>query len=289
MTKNLKRGQYQIGELVFGRNTMFPVETREINGYEINDQSYQLDQSDENRFGLDSKKPAPITLTMGYLMNGPIDNILGFAGDPEMDFSQDPALGDLTAEWEADALFKSWGELKPLYYCRRDGQVLMIFGRPGRISYRAPNFKANFIRITAEYRRADIKCYSEEEYFTVVESANTPETVYRGNGNTDTWFRIWLRGPMVNPVINWGPQQITLNHTIPADTVVEISTYPWARRIVDSNGLSLASKLTGPDPYLDRLKFRAGEFRQISWNASGIIGGTSQLVFLHREAWNTLD
>jgi hypothetical protein len=285
MANNLKRGQYQIGNVIFGRNTMFPVETRDVAGYEINAQDYQLDQADEIRMGVDSKKAGVITFTMGYLINEPIENIQVIAGNPEMNFENDPELDDLIAEWD---IVKNWGELKPLYVCNRRGETRLVFGRPGRISYRAPNIKAQFIKITAEYRRADTLSYSESEYFHVFPTKATPATVSRNAGSADGFVRFVLTGPMTHPIINFGSQQLELDYEISADEVVEISSYPWARRVVNDESLNLGGYLLGEEPYLDKVKFKSGESRSISWNADST-NSNSKMVFLFRDAWKSMD
>jgi hypothetical protein len=65
--------------------------------------------------------------------------------------------------------------------------------------------------------------------------------------------------------------QLELDWDIPPGVAVEICSYPWQRRIVDSNGLSLAAYLISENPYLDKVRFQDHEPKEISWTATGLV------------------
>lgn len=288
MANNLRPGQFQIGNLIFGRNTMFPMTSKGEYGYDVNAQDYQLDQNNEIRFGLDSKKPANMTFQMGYLINEALPNVQAITGNLDMDFSNDPQLENLVSEWSAAEVSERWGEHKPIYYCRRNGETVAIFGRPGRLSYRIPSMKSNFITITAEYRRADPNVYSEAEYYRVISTPATPVDVTRNAGMANAFVRFFLQGPMTHPVVNFGDHQFEMNYQIASDEIVEISSYPWSRRIVNDENLGVGGYYISESGYLEKLKFNAGETRTISWVADDTTSN-STLIFMFRDAWAALD
>src|SRR5258705_10911415 len=73
--------QYQIGNSVFGRDTAIPVSKVEIQTYNINNQDFQVQRSDENRFGIDTLAPAPLVFTMSVLNNFELESMRGYANE----------------------------------------------------------------------------------------------------------------------------------------------------------------------------------------------------------------
>lgn len=279
----LTPGQFQIGDFVFGRNTLFTVEGFEIGGYDINVQDFQASISDEMRFGRDSLKPLPIQLSINALENYAMTNIIAATGseDPDID-NLNP--GDFVNEWRADAVRSEWGALKPLYVCREDGTSVMVFGRPGKLAISKPSGKNAFRKIVAEYRRSDTYAYSTTEW--IYTATGTPQVIERPAGDAPAWLRLWLTGPMSNPVIQLGWVTVQLSVTIQAGEVVEVSSYPWSRRVVRLNdGASFAAGLTSP--YLDKLKFEAEAETELSWTASETTGA-SKCQLLWRDAWQVI-
>ena len=287
VANNLKPHQYQIGNVVFGRNTMLPVESVEVAGYEVNAQDFQVVMSDETRFGVDSIKPVGLIFTMALLINEALPNLAAVTGDPEMNFDNDMRLGQLMQEWRGDEVRLSWGELKPLLFCRKNGEVVRIYGRPRKFAYRKPTFKSQFTKITAEYMRSDTFAYSDIEY-AMIFVPGVSRNVIRQGGDASAWVRFGLIGPMVHPIINFGGHQFELDISIEAGETVEVSTYPWQRRIVSSvTGLSLAAYLISDRPYLDQIKLSLAD-KTVSFTATGATGA-SQMVLLWREAYHSLD
>ena len=90
-------------------------------------------------------------------------------------------------------------------------------------------------------------------------------TWFAQDGDAPAWFRILFYGPITNPTINVGAQQFYIETTIDADTILEVSSYPWARRIVDNTGVNHRTKLRGSTQYLDELRIFPKDVTPIRW------------------------
>lgn len=268
----LKKGQYQIGDFVFGDGTMFNVEDFDtLGGYDVNVQDFQGFLSDENRFGADNLKPMPVQLKINARVNYALPHVVSLTGSPMPTFD-DPTVGEFINEWRADSVRTSWGALKPLYMCRDDGTLVRMYGRPGKIAVTRLPHNGQARTITAEFRRSDTLVHSDVEWFlnvqgdeivTVVRSADL------GMGDGNSYLRFLLVGPMTHPIIQLGSLTIELDHELNIGDVVEISSYPWERRVISADdGLSLASSLISP--YLDKLIFPSDTSLQVSWTATNI-------------------
>lgn len=269
---NLIPGQYQIGSIVFGESTIFKVESFDsVGGYDVNVQDFQALQSDEMHFGSDSLKPMPIQIKMHALHNYVLPNIMSLTNDQrEIDFSTEKQVGEFIREWRADDVRYSWGALKPLYLCRDDGRVVRMYGRPGKVAVNRLPHRGQSRDITAEFRRSDTLVYSDFEWYLNIKPGETI-TVLRSHeldmGNGPSWLRFFLIGPMKFPSISVGNLVIDLTEEIAVNEAVEISAYPWERRVINlSNGRSLAASLT--QPYLDKLNFPADTPIEVSWVAT---------------------
>ena len=282
----LEVGQYKIGNLVMGPYTPFKIESIDIANYEINAQDFQTQSSDELRFGTDTLKPAPIQLTINVLANRPLHNIRGLINQNSTMTFNEPTLSDLQREWRAEDIRFQWGALKPLLFCGTDGITRQFYGRPGKFTYKMQRqVRSDYYQAIAEFRRADTLCYSDTEYYVTL--SNTPTNYTRVRGDAPSWVRFLITGPVTNPVIDFGAQQLSLDTVIPAGKLVEISSYPWARRIVNSDGLSLAAYNSSADPYLDKIKFQAGVTTQISWTGTGLTGASNIKLFW-RDAYQVM-
>ncbi|AYN57972.1 minor tail protein [Mycobacterium phage Fowlmouth] len=269
-SRNLEPGQYQLGDFVFGYGTLFSVETFDPMGYDVNVQDYQSQLSDEIRFGSDSLKPLPIQLEINAFSNRLLGNIASLTGDTrELNFENDRRIGEFTREWRADEIRGKWGELKPLHICRKDGRVVQVFGRPGKLAVSKPD-REGMRKVVAEFRRSDTLYYNDFEWYLQVREGEVA-TVYRpyelDMGDGDSWLRFLIVGPMKNPIIQVGSITINLVHELEPGEIVEISSYPWARRAIRLNdGLSLNAKVT--QPYLEKLSFPPNTPIKVSWNAT---------------------
>ena len=283
-TRNLEPGQFQIGDLIMGEWTLYKVESVDIGNYDVNVQDSQSAASNELTFGIDTFKPAPMTLTIHVMINKVLENVVALTNSSKIfNFEDDPGLDDLQSEWRAEETLMEWGEMKPLYFCAADGIVRQFFGRPGKFSYTKPRIVGpEYYTCTAEFRRADTLAFSEQEWYVEFEP-NAPQTISLTNGTAPSWVRFLIYGPANHPVINFGDKQIELDWDIAAGKAVEITSYPWlGRRVVDSDGLSLAAYLIiNGDPYLDKVRFFNKTSKLISWNATGLDSNSKMVLLWH--------
>lgn len=265
--KNLVPGQMQLGDIVMGYGTNIKLESVEINADDIDAQDYQVPKTSEKRFGQDNFKPSTIELKM-QLLN---DRLLPDWESSKPNFWHSmPTINDLKNEWRFDEGRQVWGQMKPLYICSKlDGIPKIVFGRPGQFKYKFDDEynHGEVIEIMADYRRADTLAYSAVEFVTEVDLGEAPTTIVRSGGDADTWLRIVGYGPISNPVINIGSEQIKLDIEIDDDEAFEISSYPWQRRVINSDRLNLSANLSGDTRYLDKLILPAKTFTFIRWTS----------------------
>ena len=290
---NLISGQYQIGNMVFGKGTTVRVETFDIKPYDINAQDYQVTRSDETRFGWDSHKPTTIEITFNVLINRLLhpyeDYIPNF-------WDEMPTVADFQKVWRSDNIRNQWGQLEPLYCCGTDGITRAIYGRPGQFTYAKKTDSTEAIQCVAEFRRSDAFGYSVKETGIAMTQA-IPDVVINGTqGDGPSWFRILVVGPCTNPsftftglylngVIQSTPLTITVDHTLAAGEIVELNSYPWGpRRCVSSTGLNLTTSLSGDTPYLDRLRFGHDADLEVLFTAASMTSATDA-VLLFRDAY----
>jgi hypothetical protein len=292
---NLKPYQYQLGNVVFGRDTDIPISKVEIQTYNINKQDFQIIRTDETRFGIDTLVPGTITFTMAVVENFILEQFAVF--EPEDLFPiRGTLLSELAATWKANGVRAIWGSTVPLFFADRNGRVVMIYGRPGKFQY-APKVsdRDQWIDVSAEFRRGDTYAHSALELYvgdaTDITKGLAPGAAAvnaaRLDGDADSWVRFLLQGPCINPIINYGGNVLQLNVNIAEGVELEVNTYPWTRRIVDTNGYNWRTSLAGDTMYLDQINFPAGTDMDISWTCTGS-GPTSALYFLWREAYNII-
>jgi hypothetical protein len=224
--------QYYLNGIVFGRDTQIPIQKLDMQPYNVNNQDFQVQRSDENRFGVDTLAPSPMVFTMSVMNNFELDSMAGYDSlEPGNLFAgNNSALSQLAAVWKNPPLRMTWGATVPL---------------------------------------------------------TTTVNASRLDGDGDSWLRVLVYGPAVHPIITYGSHTIELNSTIPPGVIVEISSYPWARRIVDSNGLNRRTELVGSTLYLDQIKFPAETNMDITWTCTGSSAAT-ELYFLWRESYNII-
>lgn len=289
----LKNGQFQIGSVVFGEGTIYQVSNVEVSGYDVQAGQYAVPMTDEIRFGRDFLSPSTITFTMAALNNFYLQDILPIAGvDPALLpplTSGREATENLAAEWRADDIRSKWGYLKPLYYAR-DGKQLRIYGRPRKFASGSTGRKAEWIDMVCDYQRVDTISYSDTEYGVVVDpsaAGTTPGSVVRADGSLPTWVRILITGPITNPKVKFGNLfTIELTTVLAAGKVIEINSYPWERRIINSDAANLSASLTGASPYLDEVKLPPKATTGVGLSGTGTTGATNAAI-LWREAYAT--
>lgn len=301
LNRNLERGQYQLGDTVMGPYTPFKVESIDIGNYDLNVQDTQNQMSNEIVFGQDTLKPASLQMTINVLANRALPHIAALTNDVRvLDFSDDPNLSDLQREWRAEETLMNWGVIKPLLFCGSDGIVRQFFGRPGKFTYKKhKQIDSLYYQCQAEFRRSDTFAYSDTEFY-VDFYRDVPQTITRVNGNASSWVRFFLVGPFTHPVINFGSRQIEIDTThpdlasiypgglVPEGVSIEISSYPWERRVVDSNGISLAAYIVTDRPYLDTIKFPANNPTVISWTAAAW-GDETRMRLMWHDAYQVMD
>lgn len=268
----LKPFQYQIGSVVFGRDTDIVVKNISIQPYNVNNQDFQLARSDEVRFGIDTLAPSAIVFELSVLNNYAIENMENLTGESVSDSLLGKSRTLLSAfadEWKAVDTRRSWGAMEPLVFCDGDGIERQIYGRPGKFTHGASTRGQHWIDVQAEFRRADTYAYSSEEKAIELFRGDNPSW-FDQDGDAPAWFRVLFYGPIEYPAVTIGGQQIYLDLTIDASTILEVSSYPWARRIVDNDGVNHRSKLRGVTQYLDDLRIYPKDKTPIRWTDANI-------------------
>lgn len=284
----LKPGQYKIGNFVFGSQTLFRVESFDVAGYDVNIQDFQTVSSDDIRFGQDSLKPLPIQITINAFVNRPLYNVMALSPSSlALDFSSDPTVGSFAQEWRSQTERGQWGVLKPLYCGKEDGSTVMIYGRPGKLAVSKRPVNGAYHKIIAEFRRSDTFAYGDFEWFETMPKQSVREISRTSDmGDGTAWMRFLITGPANHPIIQFGTMDIDVNVNIGSNEVLEISSYPWQRRIISApDGINFSSRLNYP--YLDQIKFHPNTDIDVSWNASGTTGN-SEMSVLWRDAWNVI-
>lgn len=286
MSNNLRPHQWQIGGVVFGRGTLYEVLGVKPDSYNVNNQDFQIPLADETRMGQDTLQAGIITFTIGVKDNAPMPYIAGNLPDDLVSKSS-KLLGALQKEWKATDERLQWGVLKPITYRDGYGVVKQVYGRPSKFTYTPKTKTSQWHKVTAEYRRSDTLSYTEAEYGAALVLDADPADYTRAAGDADTWFRVVLTGPQSNPLIVVGEVQIQLDYDIPIGVKVEVNSYPWTRRIIDSNGFNLRTILVGNTKYLDQLQIPADTTVSMSWTATETTGDSACEV-LWRDAYQVL-
>jgi hypothetical protein len=294
--KNLVAGQWQIGNLVFGRGTNIKVSNVDVASYDINAQDYQTARSDTKQFGNDQQVPTTIQFTINVLHNRLLP---GWEGSIPNFWHSMPTIEDFAYEWRGDDVRNRWGEMKPLYHrSRLDDKAKIIYGRPGQFtpSWDDEYNQGEVVNVLAEFRRGDTVSYSYVEKVIVLDQAE-PEVVINGHsGKAPTWMRILLFGPINHPIITltnlFGqvlPVVVDFDYNVAEGEIVEISGYPWSRRIVNnaSTPLALPRQLIGDTPYLDRLRFNFDAEVGVTLAGSGMTS-ESQAQVRFRDAYTVI-
>ena len=259
----LKAYQYQLGNVIFGDFTNMPVSKLEIQPWNVNNQDFQILHSDEIRFGIDNLVPAPIVFTMAVLNNWELGNLPASATDvsgsvhESLLYKSRSLLGQLANEWKANTVRVTWGAMKALLFADDDGIVRRIYGRPGKFQH-GPVEQQEWVDVQCEFRRADTYAYEDVETYTEIGYNTDPKIIFRDRGDASAWFRLLLYGPLQHPIVTIGNVQVELGIDIAVNTVVEVSSYPWMRRIVDTNNINWRAALIGSSQYLDQLKIPSG-------------------------------
>lgn len=284
--------QFQIDNVLFGRGTGIIVQKVEPQPHMVETQDFKLPRTNEVRFGVDTLSPGPIMFMMSVLLNweigkAPNDNVSDdlFAKDGTL-------LPALAKAWlNNKELMMTWGAAIPLKVCDRYGEVKRIYGRPGKFAQAIRRNEGQaWVDVMAEFRRMDTLSHSDTEYFVGPINPSGTALATRLTEEADAWVRILITGPASFPVITYGSEVIEFAGTVPAGQTLEISSYPWMRRVVRDTGSILVSErasLVGDTKYLDQIVFKEGDSINVGWTAGGTTGA-SKLHFAWRETQNVL-
>ncbi len=294
---SLGEGQWQLGEVKFGRGTPITVANVDIGAYEHKLSDIQISQTDELRMGRDFFTPGVLTFDMGILNNRLLPSMAaitrnGGVGYPERYEIQgaQPLMEKLVATWRNDATRKRFGYLNYLRYCKF-GMQKRIYGRPRKITTNIFNSANEYVPILAEFQRVDTLSYDDSEsYVTGAPAAygTYPIQAQRVGGKTATWVRYLIQGPINHPKINVKDQyEIELNYNVPVGVVVEITSYPWERRVITSLGQNISPLMIGNSPYMEKIVLQPSSISEIGLSGSATTADTG-LVVLWREAYATL-
>lgn len=294
--RNLIPGQWQLGDIVWGKGTNIKIESTDIKAYDINAQDYQVARADEARFGFDSHKPTTIEFSLQILTSHLLQ---GFENEIPNFWHSMPNVHDLQREWRFDEGRNIWGQMKPLYVCSKlDDLPKIVFGRPGQFSYTADDEfnHGEVMKVVAEFRRGDTYSYSVAQNAIFMNSSQLVTSLIGSGGNGPSWLEIILQGPITHPILTFQNlyQQsadivIDLNYDIAADEQVQITGEPWTRRVINngSPALNLSANLIGATPYLDRLRFNYNQTVGISLAGGGMTTNTG-VAILWRDAYQVI-
>lgn len=285
VTRNLRPFQYQIDDLVFGKYTPYPVLGAKPQSYETNNQDYQISQSNEIQFGKDTLKAGTIIFKIGVRDNAPVKYLANsLPGDLVEKSSK--LLEAFHSEWKADDIRQQFGEVLPIIFCDGYGSVRRVYGRPRKFDYSRKTEMSSFNVVTCEFQRVDTQTYTDTEYFVSLVNGADPVFHTRDGGRAQAWYRIILFGPQAaGATVDVGVDNFVYNEDILAGDFVEISSYPWQRRVVDSNGINKRRKLIGNTKYLNVPKLPPNTSIPMSWSAS-LTSGDSACLVLWRDAYH---
>jgi len=263
-------GQYQIGGITIGRHTNVVVENFDAKPYEVNAQDYQLPRSDEIRFGFDHFKPTSVEIQMQVIYNyqlPPFENI----ALPDF-WINAVTVEDLASVWRGDSVRSQWGAMMPLYFCDRSGITKIIYGRPGSFASEKVSEKSTLVKCVGEFRRADTLTYDVEE--ETISLTTGQSKLLTNNTNEYAWVRIVGSNGASNPTLNFGGIHISVNLTLTTGQSFEISSYPWQRRAILSDGTNIRNLIsnTAADDnilYLDQLYVPPQTSLTLSYTSGG--------------------
>ncbi|OBK14096.1 hypothetical protein [Mycobacterium asiaticum] len=284
-SKNLTRGQWQIGELVMGPGTQYDVMPPKIGSYNVNNQDSQLPLTDTVLFGQDTFQGGTLTFTIGVKDNSPMRYIPNTL-PTDLVTKASKLLGVLQAEWKADEVKQQFGGAKALIHCDGYGVTKQIWGRPRKFEYTPKTKTSQWRTVTAEFQRLDTVCHADTESLAGL-TLDADPVFYSTGGDAACWFRVLLIGPQSHPIVNVGNNEIELNHDILAGVTVEVSSYPWMRRVIDSNGVNWRNKLIGQTKYLDQLQLPPSSPLPMSWTAEDT-SPASRCLVLWRDAYQVI-
>jgi hypothetical protein len=284
---SLKDGQFQIGDLKFGRGTNISIVGVDQVGYDVSPGDYGLPQSDEIRFRKDYIQPGVMQFSLAVVDNYILDSSSGITLPPGA--SSEEALEKLKMEWSADKQRLEWGSVKPLTY-RGPGLTRVLYGRPRNFASGRRKTRSGWYGVTCSYQLADRLSYAEETTYEEM-GVGEVKTLSRGSGLAPSWVSAMLIGPASSPVMQFGPHAVSVDTTIGAGEVLTLGSAPWQRFLLAyrSGGLveNVGAKAIDGSAYLEDIRFP----EKSAWNVSFSAGGTSsqtEMVVGWQEAYHAV-
>ncbi|QNJ55336.1 minor tail protein [Gordonia phage LittleFella] len=288
---DLTEGQYQIGDVKFGRGTKIRVVSVEPVGYEVAVGDRPLPMSDEIRFTKDYKQPGEMQFQLAVLDNYLLESMLDTPINPE-DYGIVPAsklLEELKYEWSGDNVRLSWGAVKPLTY-RAAGYSRMLYGRPRNFAAGPLKERPGWYGVTASYKLASSHSFEEEysqELISPTATGTWGGSLSRAGGAlAPAWPKITIVGPISNPVVKIGPHTVNVTHTVSAGQGIELNSEPWQRRAITSTGLNIGAKLPS-STYLEDLRIPP----EVTWNIAlhgGSTTAATKMLVQWQEAYHAI-
>lgn len=285
---NLLPGQYQLENVVFGNGTTVPVTHFDPKAYDVNGQDFQTTWADEVRFGRDTLKPNLVELSFIVLNN---EMLPGHESEMPNFWKDMPKVDDFRRIWRFDQGRKVSGSMMPFYYGSKDKDqngnhiTKVFFGRPGQITIEKDDQPAGGTQCLAQFRLTDTLSYRNVEYFQQIDQQEDPVFIYRDpewDGQADSALRIVATGPLTNPKFTVGDKTIQIQTSLEEGEVMEISSYPWLRRVVNNNRENLSADIVGASQYLDQLRIPAGVPVPVRWTSDEV---NTFIPFLGNAQW----
>lgn len=249
--------QYQVGDVIFGHNTLIVDTDFEISEPAASTADLAMPGEDGVMMGRDYLQGR--TLTWNLVVN---------ARTPENGRERWQAL---SRAWDATSTRFTPGAVVPVRMRVPGGNTCVAYGRPRKLAASDLSFMRNgAIPCVADFSTVDRFFYDDVEQeisFGIQATIGTgggvtwPVTwpitwasadlsnsdVIVNAGDAPTWPVITLTGGLVNPVVVFGDDQVRLQlmTTLTDSQSVTIDTRPWARSVVRNDGASLAGAIRG--------------------------------------------
>lgn len=250
----LSNYQFEIGGVVFGIGAPVAVDTDGFStgSDDVSSQDQSRGVTDSLAFGEDFRTPSSWSWELHTDQSTePEDAIADFA-----------VLGRV---WRGNLYRRTPSVVTPLRYAIGN-RTRVVYGRARNWAEEKTNrILSGYMAVTCDFQRADIYFYDDQIQSTsvtilpavrlgLVTPLVSPITTLSGGsregtipavgGDVSAPFEATIYGPILNPkisTVNWELQLLT---SIPAGMSVTISTYPWALRVVRSDGANLSGLLS---------------------------------------------
>lgn len=282
---DLREGQWQIGDLKFGKGTQISISGMDQVGYEVTPGDYPIPQSDEIRFRRDFIKPGVLQFELSI-----VDNYVlpGFEGAVNYE-PADELLERFSREWRADEVRREWGWVKPLTY-RGPGKTRMLFGRPRNLASDRRKSRSGWYGLTCSYQLSDSLSYSEDVTSIPVQ-VGVESSIARDDGQAPSWLTVYFSGPATNPVFQIGPNLVSMDVTLSTGDILVLAAAPWERRAVvyraSGTDENVGWRMIDGSAFLEDLRLPEKKTWSVKVTASGTSSETHCVVGW-REAYHAI-